>query len=108
MSDLVPMDEGKIHVSPAIVEGVEADDEPEGPEEYENSAALLPFEKWMHDSLMQVLVENQALVGEVRATRSELSSLREYVMELEEKASAMASPEAMQAAMQKMMGGMGF
>lgn len=67
---------------------------------------LTAFEQWQHDVMMQILTENQALHGEILASRSDIRELRKYVEELETRAAEMASPEKMQEAMSKMMGGM--
>ncbi len=81
-------------------------EEEEDTDAYDAFDSLTPYEKWQHDALLRVMGENQALVEEVRAARTDIADLRAYVGELEQRAQDMASPEKMQEAMNKMMGGM--
>jgi len=48
-----------------------------------------------------------SLYQETQGMRRDLAELKDYVVELENKAQAMASPEAMQEMMSKFMGGLG-
>lgn len=59
------------------------------------------------EKLDEALAGNQSLYQEMVGMRRDLAALKEYVEGLEEKAQAMASPEAMQKMMTDFMGGLG-
>jgi uncharacterized protein (DUF779 family) len=95
-----------IPVTGGFVTAADEMDEEEDTDAYDAFELLSPYEKWQHDALLRVMGENRALVEEVRACRTDIADLRAYVGELETRAQEMASPEKMQEAMNKMMGGM--
>lgn len=77
----------------------ETDDEPHDPVELDTYEPVSKDEK-----LDLIIAQQEALVGEVRATVDAIADLKQFVMDLEARAQEMASPEKMQEAMQKMIG----